>query len=74
MQLWETLCQENKDLLIMADDNIDSSLNSNHNKRNKIKMSYDLLSNTMNKLNIFQCNKNMTRITSHQAPSCIDKI
>ena len=28
----------------------------------------------MHKLNIIQCNNNMTRIVSHQAPSCIDKI
>ena len=28
----------------------------------------------MTSLNITQCNKNYTRITNHQAPSCIDKI
>ena len=74
MQLWENLCSENKDLIILSDDNIDSSLNSNHNKRHNIKSLFDILSDAMNRLNIIQCNKKMTRITNHQAPSCIDKI
>ena len=38
MKLWETLSAENKDLLIMTDDNIDSSTNSNFNKRYNIKV------------------------------------
>ena len=74
MQLWENLCSENKDLLILMDDNIDSSPNSNHNKCHNIKSLFDILSDAMNRLNIIQCNKKMTRITNHQAPSCIDKI
>ena len=58
----------------MVDYNIDSSLNSNHNKCYHLKILYELLINTLNKSNIIQCNTNITRITSHQAPSCIDRI
>ena len=74
MKLWETLVAEDKDLIIMTDDNIDSSPNSNYNKRYNIKVLSELLFDTMTSLNITQCNKNYTRITNHQAPSCIDKI
>lgn len=36
MQLWEALCQENKDFLILTDENIDNSINSNHNRCHKV--------------------------------------
>ena len=58
MKLWETLSAENKDLLIMTDDNIDSSTNSNFNKRYNIKVLSDILTDSMRDLNISQCNKN----------------
>ena len=74
MKLWETLSAENKDLLIMTENNIDSSTNSNFNKLYNIKVLSDILTDSMREFNISQCNKNFTRITSHQSPSCIDKI
>ena len=74
MRLWETLIAENKDLLILTDDNIDSSPHSSHNRRYNINQLYNILKNTMNQLNIVQCNNKFTRIISHQSPSCIDKL
>ena len=44
MQLWENLCSENKDLIILTYDNIDSSRNSNYNKCHNIKSLFDILS------------------------------
>ena len=74
MKLWKTLAAENKNLIILTDDNIDSSPQSIFNRRYNIKLLSDLLSDTMYNLNIHQCNNSYTRITSHQPPSCIDKI
>ena len=64
----------NNDLIILTDDNIDSSSQPSFNKKIDIKHLSDILNDSMQVLNITQCNNNYTRITSHQPPSCIDKI
>ena len=46
MKLWETLAAENKNLIILTDDNIDSSPQSIFNRRYNIKLLSDLLSDT----------------------------
>ena len=65
---------ENKDVIVCIDDNVDSSSNNRHNRRYNITNLYNLLQDFINKYSITQCNHSYTRVTSHQQPSCIDKI
>ena len=56
------------------DDNLDSSKNSWHNKRYKLKDLYESLNVIKNKYNITQHNHKFTHFVPHQPPSCIDHI
>ena len=64
---------ENKDVIVLMDDNIDSSI-SNFNNRYKVDKLMGMLDDHLNKFNLSQCNFDYTRVVSHQQPSCIDHI
>ena len=71
---WGKAMDECKDVIVCMDDNVDSSCNNRHNRRYDITNIYNILQDFINKYSITQCNHNYTRVTSHQQPSCIDKI
>ena len=71
---WGKAMDKNKDVIVCIDDNVDSSSNNRHNRRYNITNLYNLLQDFINKYSITQCNHSYTKVTSHQQPSCIDKI
>ena len=71
---WTTALAEKNHTIVLMDDNIDTSLNANHNKKYKIMDLSDLRSNHINTNDITQHNFDFTRYASHQPPSCIDHI
>ena len=56
------------------DDNLDTSINSWHNKKFKLQDLYEELNLIKNKYNLTQHNHKFTRFAPHQPPSCIDHI
>ena len=71
---WQLALEENKDVIVLIDDNIDSDINSSHNKQYKIKNLYDLWQQHMTDYNIYQHNNQYTRFHRAQQPSTIDHI
>ena len=71
---WQLALKENKDVVVMMDDNIDTDKNSNHNKQYKIKNLKDMLDQHMIDYEIFQHNTKFTRYQRNQNPSTIDHI
>ena len=74
LQQWNKALMERNHTIVLMDDNIDTSLNANHNKKNSITNLYDQLLNHINNNDITQHNNNYTRYVSHQPPSTIDHI
>ena len=71
---WALAMNENKDVVVMMDDNIDSDINSTHNKIYKIKNLYDLWQSHLIDFNIHQHNNLYTWFHRTQKPSTIDHI
>ena len=71
---WKKASHENKDIIILMDDNIDTIRNSNHNNKFKINDIYDILQDHLNFRNFSLHNKKATRFAQHNQPSCIDHI
>ena len=65
---------EDKEVIVLTDDNIDSSENNRHNSKYNIQMLYNILNDHLNENSIKQLNRDFTRITSHQQPACLNKI
>lgn len=74
IEMWEKAMYENKETIVLMDDNIDSNPNSSHNKSYNLKKIYDILQSLINKHDVTQHNNKMTRFATHQPPSCIDHI
>ena len=71
---WQLALKEKRDTIVLMDDNIDTSLNNNHNKNYNIKQLFDNYQKHINENNLTLHNSDFTRIVSHQPPSCIDHI
>ena len=71
---WEKALSENRDTIVMMDNNIDSNPNSSHYKTYKLKDLYNTLQGHLNKHHLTLHNTKLTRFASHQPPSCIDHI
>ena len=58
----------------MMDDNMDSSINSNHNKFYKLHNLYEIWQNHINNFNITQHNFKLTHFRPNKNPSSLDHI
>ena len=74
LEKWQLALNEKKDTIVLMDDNIDSCVESNHNKQYKIKDLKILLDDHYNSNNITMHNNKFTRFVRHQMPSSIDHI
>ena len=74
IQKWTKAISENRDTIVMMDDNIDTNVNSNHSKDYRIKDLYNLLLTHINTHNITIHNSQFTRYMIKNAPSIIDHI
>ena len=71
---WEKCLAENKDCIIMTDDNIDSSIEANHNKIYKIKNLEQMLLEHIDKHGIVTHNHKFTRFERHVKPSTLGHV
>ena len=71
LQQWTKALAEKNNTIVLMDDNIDTSLNANHNKKYKITDLSDLRLNHINTHDLTQHNYAFSRYVSHQPPSCI---
>ena len=74
LQQWNKALIEKNHTIVLMDDNIDTSIYANHNKKYKIIDLQDKLSSHVNDNDITQHNTDYTRYVSHQPPSIIDHI
>ena len=71
---WKTALKENKDTIVMMDDNIDSTYNSSHNLTYKLKPLKDALKNLLVNNNLIVHNNKITHYSTIYPNSCIDHI
>ena len=71
---WQKALDENRETLFLADDNIDSNINSDINKKYKTFSMQQLLQEHLTKNNLIQHNHENTRYVRHQKDSCIDHL
>ena len=74
LQQWNKALMEKNHTIVLIDDNIDTSINANHNKRFKVTDLHDQMLNHINVNEITQHNNDYTRYVSHHPPSTIDHI
>ena len=74
LQNWQSALNENRDCLYITDDNIDTNINSELNKKYKIQGLLNLLQDHMLRNNIVQHNFENTRFARNTRDSCIDHI
>ena len=74
LENWSKCISEGKDIVVLTDDNVDTSTNASHNKKYKIRHIEKLLNDHINKHGIVLHNKQLTRFESHSQPSILDHI
>ena len=74
LDFWKTALQENKDIIVLTDVNIDSSIIAEHNKLYKIKNIEKIHKDFLECNNITTHNSRYTRFQSHQKPSILDHV
>ena len=71
---WQKALDENRDTIFLTDDNIDSNINSDLNKKYRTQNLQSILYDHMIKNNLLQHNHENTRFVRHHKESCIDHI
>ena len=74
LEQWQTAINENKDVIVITDNNLDSNPGADHNKIHKVQNLYDLLFEHLTQNNITTHNYQFTRHQANTNPSIIDHI
>ena len=72
IESWEKALKEKKHVVVLMDDNLDSSQNSLHNKIYKLKDLYEIWQQHLDKHNITQHNFKYTHFRPNTKQKCID--